>query len=509
MNDLRAIISSALLGTERSPLGQLENPHLEQTRQQLEPHGQARQLLGTAMLALNLARAGQTPNGKLPHATPAPEDLRAEIPQAARERLQQLFAQQADLIPEWLELANSAGFRVPHQDVIALLDYGRQHLEQRQKVLPLLDSRGRWLAQQNPHLAWAVGDTSSLENALETWELGSKAARVLALQTIRQHNPEQARGLLETVWKSEPADERKNFLALFAEGLTEADEPFLESSLDDRSKDVRAMAADFLTKLPNSAFVNRMKTRAMKLLQNSKKELEVILPEWEDTFARDAIEKKPVPNLQGAKAFWLEQIVTRVPLSFWETHLQLEPKEILNRLPKDWQLTFINAFLAVSASSPDQKWSQALLDFDNTLMRIAALMNTLPIERREAHIRQYIFRETTDKPAVDINWVTFMRHNWDIAFTQAVWQWLLAVAEKILNGAKEYSYFGELAHHINLATLKSWQNNPKMQHLLTQLETAQDTKKNNTWHLQHCSDQLKTLFLRLETRAQMRKELQP
>ena len=162
MNDLRAITSSALLGTERSPLGILENPHLEQTRLQLEPYGQARRLLGTAILAFNLTRAGAQASHRISKATPAAADARPVIPEVAQERLQQLFSQQPDLIPEWLGLANQAGFRMPHKDLIAILDYGKQHTEQRQSILPLLDLRGHWLAQHNPQWAWATGDTSSL-----------------------------------------------------------------------------------------------------------------------------------------------------------------------------------------------------------------------------------------------------------------------------------------------------------------------------------------------------------
>ena len=506
MNDFRAITSSALLGTERSPLGQLENPHLEQTRQRLEPQGQAKQLLGTAMLALNLNRAGQTASSKLPHATPAPEDLRAVLPELARERLQQLLNQQKDLIPEWLELANQAGFRIPHQELIALLEYGQQHSEQRQIILPLLDSRGRWLAQQNPHWAWATGDTSSLESALETWETGNKAARVLAFQTIRTNNPDQARGLLESVWKSEPADERKSFLSELENKLSQADEPFLESCLDDRSKEVRSIAAGLLAKLPDSDFVGRMKTRAVKLLNMDKKELEVTLPEWEDGFARDALEKKsPLYNV-GDKAYWWQTIMSRVPTLFWKQHLGLAPSEILKRLPKEWKSSFINAIMQQPL---DTTWLETLLLYDRNLVASNNLMNYLPLERREAYIRQFIFGETSKKPNAEVNWVTFMRHDWNTDFSQAVWHWMLAIGEKILGGANEYSYYGELAHHIALETVTMWQNNPKMQHLLKQLETAQETKKNRTWYLQHCLEQYKTLFIRLETRAAMRKELQP
>ena len=40
------------------------------------------------------------------------------------------------------------------------------------------------------------------------------------------------------------------------------DEPFLESALDDRSREVRQQAADLLTRLPDSRLALRMAERA-------------------------------------------------------------------------------------------------------------------------------------------------------------------------------------------------------------------------------------------------------
>lgn len=502
MNDLAAISSSALLGTERSPLPPLENAHLEQVRQKTASNNAA-QLLSVALLAHNMARAGQAPAAAQPASQPAPLETQRTMPQAASTRLNRLFAESPELIPEWLGLAAQRGYVVAHEHVIALLEYGRQHTERRTQVLPLLGARGRWLAQQNTYWEWAAGDTSSAESTLETWETGSKAARVLALGTLRAANPEQARTLLQAVWKSEPADERKTFLAQFEQGLTDADEPFLEMCLDDRSKDVRGIAADLLAKLPNSAFVGRMQARAEKLLQKGKKELEVTLPEWEDAFARDALEKKsPLYNV-GDKAYWWQTIVSRVPAAFWQQHSGLVPSDILKRLPKEWKSSFV---AAIMRQSLDAIWLETLLLYDRNLIANNNLMKLVSLERRENYVRQFIFGQTSGKPMTDVNWVTFMRHDWSVEFSQAVWHWLLAVGEKILDGANEYSYFAELAHHIAPETVSGWQNNPKMQHLFVQLEIAQETKKSRMWHLRHCLEQYKTLFVRLQTRAQMRKE---
>ncbi len=503
MNDLRALTSSALLGTERSPLGILENPHLEEARQSLEPHGQAKQLLGTAILAFNLTRAGAQASGKIPSLAPAAADTRPIIPEAAQERLQQLFAQQADLIPEWLELANQAGFRMPHKDLIALLEYGRQHTDQRQKILPLLDSRGRWLAQQNPQWAWATGDTSSLETALETWETGSKAARVLALQSIRQDNPDQARTLLESVWKSEPADERKSFLIQLQIGLSEADEPFLESCLDDRSKEVRSFAALTLSRLKSSAYNLRMANRAKQLLQNGKKGIEIVLPEWTNDLSRDGIEKTP-PHGIGEKTHWWQSIIGRAPIEIWYSHLQLTALEILKQIPKMWRKNFIDSILLFGLNG---YWANALLEYDAKMISENSVMATLPIDSRQKYIQKHIFSKPLQE---QIYWTHWMSDPWDLSFSQSALEWILSSGKQVLTSKKKHfgSSFHDFKVRIHLQAFQQWKLKPETLSLVKQLEQviAQDKY---SYSVKDFYEYLQDLITTLETRAAMRKELQP
>ena len=505
MNDLRIITSSALLGTERNPLGACENTKLENARTQLAAGGSATQLLGTAMLAFNMTRAGFQANSSIGALTPADMDMRPCILKAARGRLTQLLATQPDLIPEWMKLANERGYRVPHSQIISLLDYGRQHLELRQTILPLLDVRGRWLAQQNPHWAWASGDISSAETALETWETGGKAARALAFRSIRAADPEQARALLGAVWKTEALEERKNFLAEFEALLSDSDEVFLESCLDDRSKDVRQLAAGFLAKLPNSAYVQRMTARGIKLLKNDTKELEVILPEWNNDFARDGIEKKP-PHGIGEKAHWWQSIIARVPLEVWLTHLNLEPSKILKRLPKTWRANFIAAILETELNLA---WALALLEQNSKLMENHKLMNSLPLETREKRVRYFIFQ----KAELDATWLDWMEHDWSIEFSQDVLEWLGVLGGKIMSNVNTYFYLGKITQHLHLDVLENWQNYFEWSGMLQQLEQqtpveqAIPAKKHRAWYIQYFHEQTRSLIQTITTRTQMRKEL--
>ncbi len=511
MNDLRAITSSALLGTERSPLGMLEDLNLEQTRIKLEPRGSPATLLGVAILALNMARAGQPTSSSLAGVAPTRTDARDAVPELANVRLAQLLGSQKELLPEWLELVALAGYRLPHQHLVELLSQAQQNSHLRKNVQAVLDSRGQWLAAQNPAWNWAIGDTSS--PALETWETGSKLARVAALGSLRAEKPAEARALLESAWKSEAAEERKAFLAELEVNISSADEPFLESCLDDRSKDVRTIAAGLLAKLPNSAFVERMTTRGEALLNRGKKkglmalgtpELEVTLPEWTNDLGRDGIEKKTPYYSGGDKAYWMERIISSVPIAIWEIHLRLTPKEILKLLPKDWRSTLQTAFINAIATHPDPTWLEALLNFDSKLMDNATLMNTLPLEQREKRVRYFIFAKENAK----FDWIAWMNHPWSIELTKDCFEWLGRLGQKILAGKNEYHNTTQIGFLANPEITLEWHDPKQYPHWTVFQEKMSHFEPNEkNYHIKYHLEQIKSLTTTLETRAAMRKEI--
>jgi hypothetical protein len=498
VNDLSVLNSSALLGTERNPLGKLEDAHLENVRQALAGDAAA-QLLGVAALACSMAKSGQSAAAAQALPPAAITETKPMLPQAAQARWQHLHSNDTGLILEWLELVGQHGYVVLHRDIISLLDYGRQNTHQRAVIQPLLGARGRWMAQQNPYWAWAMGDTSSEENNLEVWETGNQAARALALAAMRAANPERARSLLQAVWKSEAAIERKTFLAELEKHLSPADEPFLETCLDDRSKDVRAIAAGLLAKLPDSALVGRMKARAAKLLVVGKKELEVVLPEWEDGFLRDGLEKKsPLYNV-GEKAYWWQTIVSRVPLGFWQTHLGLEPKEILKQLPKGWKENFINAVLEQPITAT---WAEAIFEYNKKLLEDTRVMLSLPQAKREEMIATHLFAASTS-----VYWIDAVRHTWSIEFSHAVRQRLIFVSRQLITGTKQYFHCSGFAPYIHPSLLETWHLEAEFQQAIARLVQFKNGKKETNSYVEHFLGDLETLIFTLDTRIQMRKEL--
>ncbi|MZE76145.1 hypothetical protein GTY57_03610, partial [Streptomyces sp. SID5475] len=153
------------------------------------------------------------------------------------------------------------------------------------------------------------------------WEEGLFAERVALLEALRRREPAAALALLGTTWRTERAEDRLMFLDSLRTGLSGADEPFLERALADRSRNVRATAAELLSALPGSAFAARMAARAAACVFLDSTApvplLTVVAPHACDAaMQRDGVAPKP-PSGRGERAWWLGQLVEAAPLSCW------------------------------------------------------------------------------------------------------------------------------------------------------------------------------------------------
>lgn len=107
------------------------------------------------------------------------------------------------------------------------------------------------------------------------------------------------------------------FLDALRTGLSAADEPFLEEALTDRSRNVRATAAELLSALPDSALAGRMAARARSCVSLGPEGITVEAPyACDPAMERDGVAAKP-PNGRGERSWWLGQLVDAAPLSMW------------------------------------------------------------------------------------------------------------------------------------------------------------------------------------------------
>ncbi|MFB7412573.1 DUF5691 domain-containing protein [Streptomyces sp. NPDC056202] len=415
------LVTSALLGTDRRAPARLAG---------LPAGDLPGALLDAAALHTVRRRAGLRPGPAAPPPEPSPEDHRRPLPGAARRRLDQLLAGRAapspagrrgaspdlaELLPQWLALANERGFKAPSATLPALLDAARARTDLRPQALLLAGPRGLWLARLNPEWRFALrgaGAGSSLpdpadrEGVRALWDEGLFAERVALLGAVRTQDPAAGLALLASTWPAERAEDRLMFLDSLRTGLSGADEEFLEEALGDRSRNVRATAAELLSALPASALAGRMAGRAVTCVGLDRTAesptITVEAPhECDAAMQRDGLAATP-PAGRGERSWWLGQLVEAAPLSCWPPRFGGRTPEEIVALPvaDDWQAELHAAWCRAAVRQRDAAWSRALLGSPATppatgpgtssLAERAQLLSTLAPEERARWVGAFI-----------------------------------------------------------------------------------------------------------------------
>ncbi|WP_030871239.1 DUF5691 domain-containing protein [Streptomyces sp. NRRL S-37] len=375
------LVTTALLGTDRrTPAGSAPGADAPSA------------LLDAAAVATVRRRAGLRPARAAERPRPAPEDPRPPLPSAAARRLMMLLADRPgtagggrrgaapdlmELLPQWLAAANARGFAAPPAALPALLDAARGRTDLRPAALRFAGPRALWLARFNPDWRFALrsapgGGTSvprlhDTEGIRRLWQEGLFAERVTLLTALRSRKPATARELLAASWATERAEDRLMFLDSLRTGLGPDDEPFLEQALADRSRNVRATAAELLSALPGSPLAERMAVRAGACVAVDRTRdtptIVVEAPhECDAGMERDGVVAR-APAGRGERSWWLGQLVEAAPLGSWSRRLGgRTPREIVT-LPvaDDWQGELHAAWCRAAVRQRDAAWSRALL----------------------------------------------------------------------------------------------------------------------------------------------------
>ncbi len=377
-DDWADLQGAALLGTDRRPLPEARTP-LSAAVDRADPAGA---LLDLAAVAAVRRRAGALPGPAVDTPEPAPADPRPALPGAAARRLAVLLgtrsghgstANLSELLPQWLTAARTRGYRLPPALVPALLDTGRARSELRSDAVALAGPLGRWLAPHNPdwkYVTRTAGDQDALDQPGEIlWQEGLFAERVTHLTRLRRTDPAAGLALLASTWSTERAEDRVLFLDALQDGLSPADEEFLEAALSDRSKNVRATAAELLSTLPGSALAARMAARARTAVRADGDRLHITPPAACDAaMQRDGIPVKS-PTGRGERAWWFGEVVAGAPLAGWTADTGRTPEQLL-ALPTvdssdgggaEWAEDLREAWARAAVRQQDAAWARALL----------------------------------------------------------------------------------------------------------------------------------------------------
>ncbi|WP_234335983.1 DUF5691 domain-containing protein [Streptomyces sp. NRRL S-1022] len=375
------LVTTALLGTDR------------RTPAHAPPGRPApAALLDAAAVATVRRRAGLRPARAARRPDRAPADPRPALPAPAARRLTTLLADRSgggsggrrgstpdlmELLPQWLTAANAHGYAAPPQALPALLDAARGRTDLRPAALAFAGPRALWLARLNPDWRFALRttpgggatlpDPEDAEAVRRLWQEGLFAERAALLSALRARTPALGRELLASTWAAERAEDRLMFLDSLRTGLSEADEPFLEQALGDRSRNVRATAAELLSALPGSALAGRMAVRATACVALDRTgEMPAIAVEapheCDAGMERDGVVATP-PAGRGERSWWLAQLVEAAPLGTWPRRLGGRTAEEIVALPvaDGWQGELHAAWCRAAVRQRDSAWSRALL----------------------------------------------------------------------------------------------------------------------------------------------------
>lgn len=459
-------------------------------------------------------QAGKAP-GHLPSAPEpaAPETLRACAPAIARLIEDMLAGTHDDLLPEALERMEKAGLHLPPELLPTALNAQSSRL--RATLAPVLGERGRWLGQFNPAWSWVsrrlpVGGYALPAGVEITWQEGTPEQRSEILRRLRASDPAQARQWLEGTWKQEKAQFRADALGIFSAGLSADDESFLEEALNDRSAKVCETAASLLACIPTSALAARMRGRANEMLGYTKGKLTVTPPTAIDKqWQRDGIAAR-APQGVGERAWWLMQVMERVPPAHWEERFAAPPAKLIAPVrPKEWEQTLIEGWSQAATRFNDARWVLALWDwwyqrrYDACPEQLRRdLISLMPQHEAKNRVQEQLINYKSSKNAGWEDLLSALPRPWNKEFGDT---YLAALRNYLGKIADEVQFSYPWLTSITIATRAL---PPAC--FAAALETwilPESSKAHTRWHIQRWHEQINTFTESLRIRQRLIEEI--
>lgn len=296
------------------------------------------------------------------------------------------------LVSRWLARAATAGQRLPHSRVVALLELGTARPGLRAGVRAVLGERGRWVAGGHEPWAWATGRDESPAWDEQAWEHGSAQERMRMFAALRAADPERARQVLAGAWPSLSAAERSALLAGMRHGFGPADWDWVgQVRQASNSAQVRVLATDMLASDPASPYSNEL--TAQLRAWTSRRGAQIGFEPDRDLTEADCVAAgmgKPPPGL-SATGWWLSHAAAAAPLSLW---LELPDSRRLPRarvgvaeLVAAGNDELRDGWVRAAVRQRDQVWLEALAGHAPTPAVLAALPPDRAVGVLVAHLR--------------------------------------------------------------------------------------------------------------------------
>jgi hypothetical protein len=379
------LLTVALVGTTKKGAASFPKPSpLGDLQKSLTGQNAERQLLLQAGVESIVDWASYTPEQQTAFPEPSPAETLSYIsPEAAflvGELLGRTVGDKA-LLVEACQLMDASASLLPPQLLPQALAISDRELHA--AFLPVLGKRGQWLSQFDENWQWAtqskVSSDLPLDELEDHWREGLKETRLIALSQLRRQEPAVARQWLEETWSKEKAESRFELLDALSINLSNDDIPFLEGLEKDRSANVRSKASDLLCRLPDSSLSQQIrewvspwveyapagKSVGAKLLKlaggKAHGTISVTPPSsYEDAWRKLGIAETP-PQGMGNRAYWLHELVRRVPTSFWAQRFGCSPTELIEAAKDDaYGSELLQAWTIGTSLARDTEWGHAL-----------------------------------------------------------------------------------------------------------------------------------------------------
>lgn len=509
MNAWEALVRQALVGNN------VHNKDAFALLDQLQNYGFAideklppeKRLLQAAALQQYLhAAASQPISPTSPPQAAAPAETQAYCNSQRITQLRSILRYKHDeILIEWMvAIASNQEVLLPEL-LPELLDYCSKRDFLQHYLLPILGTRGQWLAPLNSKWQYAQQLTTSTS---KSFFLGARAERLQYLRQLAQQDAGAAFDLVQQVWGEEGHDIKAAFLGIFVDlpPLKEA-LPFWEDAALDKRQTVRKQAIALLRKFPQSSPVTRMQERLAGWIQFSGNTLlQVQLPEdCTPAMRQDGIvEQRWVAN-QGLRANVLAQAIATVPPQWWTTHYPWSRAQWMAWAAKsEWNSVFMTGWAKAAQQFEAVDW---LLDCQQWFLSqsLQNKITTASFEFLYDNLPNYIFQQLADQAIALEGSRPFTDHhplftllliegqNWSEEFSKAVLKRIQLTIEResyvfhwTLKAVLKRAAYAIPAHLHDLvqqnwptqsAAWPSWQK--EVNQLLSLLQFRENIQKNN------------------------------
>lgn len=366
----------------------------------------------------------------------APHDPTPVLPDAAARILAIWLAQKHDYLIEFaMKKMAERGFRLPEKLLPQIPE----------KTFPdeiILGEFGKWLNAQ-------IQPNQTIENSEENdWTLLPHAQRTAYLANLRQRNPDEMREQLSQIWKTAPANQRTDYIELFAENLSANDLDFLNAALKDRSQNVKDVARKWLFRLPESEI-------AQQNIGFLRERLSFQSNKWTQTEQPFTPEMKAAgidelsPNKRESDSHYqLRQLIERMSLPMWCVFLDCDENQavkiLANHLPMalhdyDWigMIDHVDFTYAIVSNRISNASGKVFANKKHIPSHLVQHFLNLPDEYRERIFEQY---------GVDlmIEYPNFWRNGENIAaFSPPFSAFVLFNVKRMMEMTQSYSYSQE------------------------------------------------------------------